>query len=67
MPYKYEGVQGIYQLGSGAEQKNIAIALEQDLGVPFVLPIPARVWYIQKRLHVRQPIQGNGRLLEVFP
>jgi len=26
--------------------------------------VPARVWAVQKRLHVRQPVKGYGRLLE---
>ena len=65
---KHRDVQGIYQLGSGAGQvRDLVVPIEEDLGVPFVHPIAARVWYVQKRLHVRQPVQGNGRLLEVFP
>jgi len=32
-----------------------------------VHPVPARVWEIQKRLHVRQPVKGFGQLLEAFP
>jgi hypothetical protein len=29
--------------------------------------VAARVWYVQKRLHVRQPVQGAGRLLVELP
>jgi hypothetical protein len=45
----------------------IVAALEQDLGVPVVQPIAARIWEIQRRLHVRQPIKGYGGLLETLP
>ena len=38
-----------------------------DLGVPVVAPIAARIWEIQRRLHVRQPIKGYGSLLETLP
>jgi maleate cis-trans isomerase len=35
--------------------------------VPVVHPIPARVWEIQKRLHVHQPVTGFGHMLETLP
>jgi len=35
--------------------------------VPVVHPVPARVWEMQKRLHVRQPRLGYGHLLAAFP
>ena len=41
--------------------------LEQDLQVPVVHPVTARVWEIQKRLHVREPRQGFGHLLAALP
>ena len=41
--------------------------VEQDLGVPVVQPTAARIWEIQRRLHVRQPIKGYGTLLETLP
>jgi maleate cis-trans isomerase len=41
--------------------------LEQDLGVPVVQPVAARAWEIQRRLHIRQPVKGYGRLLETLP
>jgi maleate cis-trans isomerase len=65
---RHEGIEGIYQLGGGGGQLGTMVgALEQDLGVPFVHPIAARVWYVQKRLHVRQPVQGASRLLALIP
>jgi hypothetical protein len=32
-----------------------------------VHPVTARVWEIQKRLRVRQPVSGYGYLLEALP
>lgn len=60
-------VDAIYMLGSGWRTLDIIALLEQDLEVPVVHPVPARVWAIQKRLHVRQPVKGYGRLLEEMP
>lgn len=64
---QHPGADGIYMLGSGWRTLDIIDLLEQDLGVPVVHPVPARVWAIQKRLHVRQPAKGFGRLLEEMP
>ena len=35
--------------------------------VAVVQPVAARVWEIQKRLHVREPRQGFGHLLAALP
>ena len=64
---KYKGAQGIYLLGSGWRVLPIIRLLEQDLQVPVVHPIPARVWAIQKELRVRESVEGYGRLLEEMP
>ena len=64
---KYPQVDAIYMLGSGWRTLDIISLLEQDLQVPVVHSVPARVWAIQKRLHVRQPVKGYGRLLEEMP
>jgi maleate isomerase len=64
---KNEGVDGIYMLGSGWHVTDILEMLEHDLGVPVVHAMTARIWAIQRRLHVHQPIHGYGRLLETFP
>ncbi|MGH6676667.1 MAG: hypothetical protein ACRECE_10675 [Xanthobacteraceae bacterium] len=64
---KAKGADAIYMLGSGWRTLNIIEMLEQDLQVPVVHPVPARVWKIQKRLHVRQPVTGYGQLLSAFP
>jgi maleate cis-trans isomerase len=61
------GADAIYILGSGLDALGIVAALEQDLGVPVVQPTAARIWEIQRRLHVRQPIKGYGTLLETLP
>lgn len=54
---------GIYLLGSGWRIMEMIQELEDDLGVPVIHPIPARAWEIQRRLHVRRPVQGYGRLM----
>jgi maleate cis-trans isomerase len=64
---KAKGADAIYMLGSGWRTLHIIKTLEEDLQVPVVHPVPARVWEIQKRLHVRQPVQGYGHLLAAFP
>jgi maleate cis-trans isomerase len=64
---KHPSAQGIYLLGSGAWRVIDVVPVEDDLGVPVVHPVAARVWYVQKRLRVRQPIQCMGRLLAELP
>jgi maleate isomerase len=63
----HKGSDAIYILGSGLDTLSIIEALEQDLGVPVVQPTAARVWEIQRRLHVRQPVKGYGVLLATLP
>jgi maleate isomerase len=62
-----KGADAIYMLGSGWRTLDIIATLEQDLQVPVVHPVTARVWEIQKRLHVREPRQGFGHLLAALP
>ena len=62
-----KGADAIYMLGSGWRTLDIIKLLEQDLQVPVVHPVPARVWEMQKRLHVREPRAGYGHLLEALP
>ncbi len=64
---RHPGADAIYMLGSGWRTLDIIHLLEEDLQVPVVHAVPARVWAIQKRLHVRQPVRGYGRLLEDMP
>jgi maleate isomerase len=62
-----KGADAIYMLGSGWRTLDIIETLEQDLGVPVVHPVTARVWEFQKRLSVREPRAGYGYLLEALP
>jgi maleate isomerase len=64
---KNQNADGIYMLGTGWRCLDIIHLLEEDLQVPVIHPVPARVWAIQKRLHVRQRVRGFGRLLEEMP
>ena len=64
---KAKGADAIYMLGSGWRTLDIIATLEQDLQVPVVHPVTARVWEIQKRLHVREPRAGFGHLLSALP
>jgi maleate cis-trans isomerase len=54
-------------LGPAVEALPLIAPLERDFGVPVVQAIAARVWEIQKRLKVHEPIKGYGRLLETLP
>jgi maleate isomerase len=62
-----KGADAIYMLGSGWRTLHIIQTLEDDLKVPVVHPVPARVWEFQKRLHVNEPRKGYGVLLESMP
>lgn len=64
---KHKGADAIYMLGSGWRTLHIVDLLEQDLGVPVVHPVTARVWEFQKRLHVNEPREGYGTLLADLP
>lgn len=64
---KHPEADGIYMLGTGWRCLDIIHLLEEDLQVPVVHAVPARVWAVEKRLHVRQPVQGFGMLLEEMP
>jgi maleate cis-trans isomerase len=64
---KHQNAEGIYMLGTGWRCLDIVRLLEEDLQVPVVHAVPARVWAVQKRLHVRQRVRGFGRLLEEMP
>ena len=62
-----KGADAIYMLGSGWRTLHIIKLLEEDLGVPVVHPVTARVWEFQKRLHVNEPRDGYGTLLKALP
>jgi len=64
---KHPDVDGIFMAGGGWRLLDVARYLEQDLQVPVVYDPATKVWDVQRRLHVRQPIHGYGRLLEELP
>jgi maleate cis-trans isomerase len=64
---KHPSADGIYLQGSGTWRAVDVVALEEDLGVPVIHPMAARVWCIQKRLHIRVPVSGAGSLLQEMP
>lgn len=64
---KHPEAECIYMLGSGWRVLEVITLLEQDLQVPVIHPVPARVWDLQRRLHIRQAVKGFGRLLEELP
>ena len=64
---KHRRAQGIYMLGTGWKALKVIPMLEQDLGIPIVFPVTARVWEFQKRLSVNEKREGYGRLLEEMP
>lgn len=64
---KHPDADGIYMLGTGWRCLDIIHLLEEDLQVPVIHAVPARVWAVEKRLHVRQPVKGFGKLLEEMP
>lgn len=57
----------IYLLGAGWDCLPAIEPLEQDLGAAVVTNVPADIWATQKRLHIREPVKGFGRLLEEMP
>jgi maleate cis-trans isomerase len=63
----HQDADGIYMLGTGWRCLDMIHLLEEDLQVPVVHPVPARVWAVQKRLHLRQRAKGFGKLLEEMP
>lgn len=58
--------EGIYLLGA-FPVLDIIDMLEADMRVPVLHAACARSWAVQHRLHIRQPIEGYGRLLREFP
>ena len=58
---------GILLFGSGWRSLEAVELLEQDLGLPVSHPVAARVWAVQQRLRVNEPVDGYGRLLRELP
>lgn len=61
------GADAIYLLGAGWHNLPAIEPLERDLGTTVVSSVPAQVWATQKRLRLRAPVKGYGRLLEEMP
>lgn len=61
------GADGVYIQGGGWRTTGIIETLERDLGVPVVHATVCQSWEIQKRLRVREPIEGFGRLVRELP
>lgn len=61
------GADAIYMLGAGWHNLPAIEPLERDLGTIVVSSIPAQVWATQKRLYIRAPVPGYGRLLAEMP
>jgi maleate cis-trans isomerase len=64
---KHVNADGIYFQGGKLRILDMIEPLEQDLGVPVIHPGVAQCWEIQRRLHVREPRTGYGRLLAELP
>jgi maleate cis-trans isomerase len=63
----HKDADAVYILGSALEALPLIAPLERELKVPVVQPIAARIWEIERRLKVHEPIKGYGRLLETLP
>lgn len=61
------GGDGLYLLGAGWDCLRAIAPLERDLNTTVLTNVPADVWASLKRLHIREPIKGFGRLLEELP
>jgi maleate isomerase len=57
----------IYILGAGMRILDIIEMLEEDLGMPVVQSVTARVWSIQQALSIGRRLPGYGRLLAELP
>ena len=64
---KQPKADALYLLGSGWRVMEMIQPLEEDLGVPVIHPVPARVWEVQRRLHINEPKAGYGKILETMP
>jgi maleate cis-trans isomerase len=64
---EHKGADGIYIQGGAWHTESVVELLEQDLQVPVVHANIAPAWEILKRLSVREPRTGFGRLLRELP
>jgi maleate cis-trans isomerase len=61
------GADGILLHGSGWRALPVLELLEQDLGTTATTNVVHEVWAGLQALRVREPIEGNGRLLREMP
>jgi maleate isomerase len=64
---EHRNAEAIYMLGPAWRTLGILALMERDFGIPIVHHIPAQSWEIQRRLLVRHPFKGYGRLMEEMP
>ncbi len=64
---EHKGADGVYIQGGAWRTESIVELLERDLEVPVVHANIAPAWEIMKRLTVREPRDGYGRLLRELP
>lgn len=57
----------LYLLGAGWDCLPAIEPLERDLGTTVITNVTADVWATQRRLHLREPVQGFGRLMREMP
>ena len=64
---KTEKIDGIFIQGGAWRILDILEILERDMGVPVIHQGPTIAWEVMRRLHVRAPMKGYGRLLSELP
>lgn len=64
---RHRDAQMVYLLGAGWRILDIVQTLEEDLQVPVLHSVPARVWHTQRHFLVGQRTPGFGRLLADLP
>jgi hypothetical protein len=64
---QHAGADAIYMLGSGWRLLKIVRLLEQDLQVPVVYALGAKLWQCRSGFTCANPSKAYGRLLEELP
>ena len=63
----HRNADALYMLGPAWRTLDKVEVMEKELGIPVIHHIPAQSWEIQRRLGLRQPVQGLGRLVAELP
>ena len=63
----HPGADGLCIVAAVMRVGGILQTIEDDLGIPVVSGLTVRAWEVQKRLHIREPRTGFGRLLRDLP